>query len=46
MVQHYFASAWILADGIQRDLFAWVDTNLYAVGMITSLNAIAHHQIN
>jgi YidC/Oxa1 family membrane protein insertase len=41
MVQHYFASAWILADGIQRDLFAWVDTNLYAVGMITSLNAIA-----
>ena len=42
MVQHYFASAWILADGIQRDLFLRkVDTNLYAVGMITSLNAIA-----
>ena len=41
MVQHYFASAWILADGIQRDLFLRkVDTNLYAVGMITSLNAI------
>ena len=42
MVQHYFVSAWILADGIQRDLFLRkVDTNLYAVGMITSLNAIA-----
>ena len=41
MVQHYFASAWILADGIQRDLFLRkVDINLYAVGMITSLNAI------
>ena len=41
MVQHYFVSAWILADGIQRDLFLRkVDTNLYAVGMITSLNAI------
>ena len=41
MVQHYFASAWILADGIQRDLFLRkVDANLYAVGMITSLNAI------
>ena len=42
MVQHYFAAAWILADGIQRDLFLRkVDTNLYAVGMITSLNMIA-----
>lgn len=42
MVQHYFASAWILADGIQRDLFLRkVDTNLYAVGMIASLNTIA-----
>lgn len=42
MVQHYFASAWLLADGIQRNLFARkVDTNLYAVGMITPLAAIA-----
>ena len=41
MVQHYFATAWILADGIQRELFLRkVDTNLYAVGMITSLGAI------
>nr|WP_315429188.1 membrane protein insertase YidC [uncultured Albidiferax sp.] len=42
MVQHYFASAWLLGDGIQRDLFMRkVDTNLYAVGMITPLNSIA-----
>ena len=42
MVQHYFASAWILGDGIKRDLFERkVDNNLYAVGMITSLDAIA-----
>ena len=42
MVQHYFASAWILPDGIKRDLFTRkVDTNLYAVGMITALDTIA-----
>lgn len=42
MVQHYFASAWILGDGIKRDLFfRKVDTNLYAVGMITTLDNIA-----
>ena len=42
MVQHYFASAWLLGDGIKRDLFERkVDTNLYAVGMITSLDAMA-----
>jgi len=42
MVQHYFATAWILADGIQRDIFLRkVDTNLYAVGMITPLDTIA-----
>ena len=42
MVQHYFASAWLLGDGIKRDLFMRkVDTNLYAVGMITGLNDIA-----
>ena len=42
MVQHYFASAWILADGIKRDLFMRkVDTNLYAVGMITAMDSIA-----
>lgn len=42
MVQHYFASAWMLAEGVQRDIFLRkVDTNLYAVGMITSLDTIA-----
>ncbi len=42
MVQHYFASAWILGDNIKRDLFLRkVDTNLYAVGMITPVDAIA-----
>ena len=42
MVQHYFVSAWILADGLKRDLFfRKVDANLYAVGMITPLESIA-----
>ena len=42
MVQHYFASAWLLGDGIKRELFQRkVDTNLYAVGMITSAGEVA-----
>ena len=42
MVQHYFASAWLLDDTQQRDLFARkLDNNLYAVGMVASLPAIA-----
>ena len=42
MVQHYFASAWLLGDGIQRDLFMRkVDTNLYSVGLLTPLDNIA-----
>jgi YidC/Oxa1 family membrane protein insertase len=42
MVQHYFASAWILPDGVKRELFVRkVDNNLYAVGMIAPLEAIA-----
>ena len=42
MVQHYFASAWMLADGVKRDLFMRkVDTNLYSVGMITPMDNIA-----
>jgi len=42
MVQHYFASAWILPDNLQRDLFARkVDTNLYSVGMIAPVSAVA-----
>ena len=42
MVQHYFASAWLMGDGIKRELFQRkVDTNLYAVGMITSVGDVA-----
>ena len=42
MVQHYFASAWLLAADVQRELFMRkVDTNLYAVGMVAPLGALA-----
>ena len=42
MVQHYFASAWLLADGQQRENFVRkVETNLYAVGVIAPLEAVA-----
>ena len=42
MVQHYFASAWLLGDGIQRDLFVRkVDNNLYSVGAITNAGDVA-----
>ena len=42
MVQHYFATAWLLADGVPRENFVRkVDNNLYAVGMITALKDIA-----
>ncbi len=42
MVQHYFASAWLLADGMARDLFARkTGNNLYSVGMIAPLPDLA-----
>ena len=42
MVQHYFASAWLLPNGARRELFMRkVDTNLYSVGMIAALGNIA-----
>ncbi|OSZ71433.1 membrane protein insertase YidC [Hydrogenophaga sp. IBVHS1] len=45
MVQHYFASAWVLADGLARENFVrQVDKNLYAVGSISSLPSIAPGQ--
>jgi YidC/Oxa1 family membrane protein insertase len=45
MVQHYFASAWLLPDGTPRENFVRkVDTNLYAVGMITPLAELAPGQ--
>ncbi len=41
MVQHYFASAWLLDAGVARDNFVRkVDTNLFAAGSITNLSAI------
>jgi len=41
MVQHYFATAWLLADGVHREPFVRkVDNNLYSVGMLTPLGAI------
>jgi len=41
MVQHYFASAWLLGDGVARENFARkIDNNLFAVGAITPLTAI------
>ncbi|PUE06341.1 membrane protein insertase YidC [Limnohabitans sp. T6-5] len=45
MVQHYFASAWLLGDGISRENFVRkVDANLYAVGMITPVADVAPGQ--
>jgi len=45
MVQHYFASAWLLPDGVSRENFVRkVDNNLFAVGMITPLGEIAPGQ--
>ena len=42
MVQHYFASAWLLPTGTQHENFARkVDSNLYAAGMIAPLGAVA-----
>jgi YidC/Oxa1 family membrane protein insertase len=45
MVQHYFASAWLLGDGVARENFARkVDSNIYAVGTITTLPTLAPGQ--
>lgn len=42
MVEHYFASAWVLPDGVKRENFIRkIDNNLYAVGMIAPLQAVA-----
>src|SRR5207253_7347560 len=42
MVQHYFASAWILPEGLKRELFVrkLPDSNDYAVGMIAPVAAV------
>ena len=42
MVQHYFASAWILPAGAKRENFVRkVDANLYAVGTLAPIAAVA-----
>jgi YidC/Oxa1 family membrane protein insertase len=41
MVQHYFATAWVLPDGIKRENFVRKVDNLYAVGMIAPLQPVA-----
>jgi YidC/Oxa1 family membrane protein insertase len=41
MVQHYFASAWLLDAGVQRENFVRkIDQNLYSAGMITPFKAV------
>ena len=43
MVQHYFASAWLMDDTQERDLYARkLDNNLYSVGMVAPLPALAN----
>jgi YidC/Oxa1 family membrane protein insertase len=42
MVQHYFASAWILPDSVKRENFVRkLDPTLYSVGMIAPLQSVA-----
>ncbi len=41
MVQHYFASAWLLAQGVQRDIYVRkAGNNLYSVGEITQVGQV------
>ena len=43
MVQHYFASAWLMDDAQERDLYdRKIDNNLYSVGMVAPLPALAN----
>ncbi|QNP47397.1 membrane protein insertase YidC [Diaphorobacter aerolatus] len=45
MVQHYFASAWLLPDDTQRENFVnKVGPNLYAAGVITPVGTVAPGQ--
>ncbi|MGH6611395.1 MAG: membrane protein insertase YidC, partial [Burkholderiaceae bacterium] len=42
MIQHYFVSAWVPPAGVSREYYArTVDKNLYSIGSIVSLPAIA-----
>ncbi|QHE88684.1 membrane protein insertase YidC [Hydrogenophaga sp. BPS33] len=41
MVQHYFASAWLIDEGVSRENFARkIDNNLFSVGSIIALDSI------
>jgi len=45
MVQHHFASAWLVGDKLSREFYAKkVGTNLYATGMLLPLGEIAAGQ--
>lgn len=44
MVQHYFASAWILGSGIERENFVRRVGGLYSAGMITPVGTVAPGQ--
>ena len=42
MIQHYFASAWLLAPNTARDYrVAKVDNNLYSIAMVQTLPSVA-----
>jgi YidC/Oxa1 family membrane protein insertase len=41
MVQHYFTSAWLLADGVQRELYTQKVDQSYVVGMRTPMTVVA-----
>ena len=42
MVQHYFATAWLLDEGRAREHFARkIDQNLYAAGLLTAVGEVA-----
>lgn len=44
MVQHYFASAWLLGEGIERENFVRRVGGLYSAGMITPMGTVAPGQ--
>ncbi|MCH8181385.1 MAG: membrane protein insertase YidC [Proteobacteria bacterium] len=45
MVQHHFASAWLVGDKLNREFFVKkVSTNLYAAGMLLPLGEVASGQ--
>ncbi|GAB3190985.1 membrane protein insertase YidC [Hydrogenophaga aquatica] len=41
MVQHYFASAWLLGQGTERENFVRKVGGLYSAGMITGVGSVA-----